>query len=54
MIDLINWAEVSKKLTGNPDYLRKSWVGTEKMPIQYRKKISELLSVVEVWAVSNK
>lgn len=48
-IDLINWNTVSKILTGNPDYIRKSWIGTDKVPIQYRKEISKLLSVVEQW-----
>lgn len=53
-IDLINWNAVSKLLTGNPDYIRKSWIGTDKVPAQYRKEISKLLSVVEEWQVRQK
>lgn len=48
-IDLINWNTVSKTLTGNPDFLRKSWVGTDKMPPKYRKQITELLAEADKW-----
>lgn len=51
--DLINWNTVSKVLTGNPDYIRKNWVGTNKIPTQFKKQISELLSLVESWQVKN-
>lgn len=52
-VDFINWNSVSKSLTGNPDYIRKSWIGTDKVPPKYRKQISELLSTTEQWLISN-
>lgn len=53
MSNVINWNEVSRLLTGNPDYIRKNWIGTDKVPVQYRKQISQLLSLVEQWKIQN-
>lgn len=44
MKDLINWHELSRKLSGNGQNIRPN-----KIPQKYEKKIARLLKVLEVW-----
>ena len=42
--DLINWKEVSRKLSGNDNSVR-----SNKYPKKYEKKVNRLLKVLELW-----
>lgn len=42
--DLINWRELSRKLTGNDNSIR-----SNKCPKKYEKKVSRLLKIVDAW-----
>jgi transcription elongation factor Elf1 len=41
---LINWTEVSRKLSGNDNSIR-----CNKCPKKYEKKVNRLLKLVELW-----
>jgi hypothetical protein len=41
---VINWSEVSRLLTGDRTYLRKSYTG-----IKYSEAIKDLEQAIEVW-----
>lgn len=42
--DLINWKEVSRRLSGNDNSIR-----SNKCPKKYEKKVNRLLKVIELW-----
>lgn len=44
MKDLINWHELSRRLSGNGQNIRPNSI-----PKKYEKKIARLLKVLEVW-----
>jgi len=44
MKDLINWHELSRRLSGNGQNIRPN-----KIPKKYQKKIARLLKILEVW-----
>ena len=41
---LINWKEVSRRLSGNDNSIR-----SNKFPKKYEKKVNRLLKVIEMW-----
>tara|TARA_R110000823_G_scaffold306061_1_gene428329 strand:- start:336 stop:485 length:150 start_codon:yes stop_codon:yes gene_type:complete len=44
MSDLINWTEVSRKLSGSDNSIR-----SNKCPKKYQKKVDRLIKILEVW-----
>lgn len=50
--DILNVACMSELLTGNYDYIRKSWMDQpHKIPKKYRKLILNLLEYVDAWLI---
>ena len=47
--NMINWAEVSKHLTGGSDRIRKN-----RIPIIHENKIEELLTYIQAWKEDKK
>lgn len=45
MHELINWHELSRKLSGNGQNIRPN-----KIPKKYERKISRLFKLIELWA----
>jgi hypothetical protein len=46
--DLINWGELSRKLTGDRMYLRKN-----RIPKKYENKVKSLIGLIEMWEKHN-
>jgi len=44
MSKLINWHEVSRRLTGKPENIRPN-----KIPKKYKRKVNRLVWIVEAW-----
>ncbi len=50
--DIINVSCVSEILTGNPEYIRKSWIDRpSKIPKKYRRTVLNLVQYVEAFLI---